>query len=352
MNADLFVELVVLERPVQASEQLHAERHRLFLRLEEGGLGYGEVAPQPHALNGDPGVDEVVEAARRALLSLEDLVRREGGLPAWNRVSALAGGSSAERSAWTLIEMALLDRELRQKVMSIGEMWPLRAKTPRQSTVSLLDQSDWRVHSLDARVRVKTSPGALNERGLEQLSGLRVPVLLDFNCSARSDEDVLAQVAAIEQVATLDAVEQPYGVGNLVDHARLAERLNVDVSLDESVRTANDLALIARHHAATMVCVKPVRVGGLAQSRSMFARAHQLGLRAYLGGFFESPYARRVHRALAYGAGVLEASDLGDVALEAATGEADALGMSFGLEPAESMLQAAECLPVLRGSQS
>ena len=95
-----------------------------------------------------------------------------------------------------------------------------------------------------------------------------------------------------------------------------------------------------------MVCVKPARVGGLANARSIILRAQQLGLRVYLGGFFESPFARRVHRALANGCGITEPSDLGDVALEDEDSEVTVIASSFGVEPASSMLARAESLTV------
>jgi o-succinylbenzoate synthase len=346
MNMQLFRQRVALQRPVLASEQLHEERSRLFLRIEDGAVGFGEVAPQPVSLHGDPGVKEVIDAVDDALERVRSVAQREGALPAWSRMAGLLSESPAHRFAAALIEMALLDRELRDNVLSIGELWPPRGRTPRQSTVSALDAREWKFDDLDARVRVKTAPGALNDRALEQFSRLRVPVLLDFNCSATSDEDVLSQVAAIGEVATLDAVEQPYAPGNVIDHARLAARLDVALSLDESVRSTNDLAQITRYHAATMICVKPARVGGLANARSIILRAQQLGLRVYVGGFFESPYARRVHRALANGCSVTEPSDLGNVALEETDSEATAIGSSFGVEPAASMLARAESLAV------
>jgi len=63
MKASLYRQNVVLVRPVRANEQEHALRSRIFLRLEDQGVaGYGEVAPQPVALNGDPGTDEVLAA--------------------------------------------------------------------------------------------------------------------------------------------------------------------------------------------------------------------------------------------------------------------------------------------------
>ncbi len=309
-------------------------------------MGFGEVSPQPITLHGDPGVDEVIEGIGDALSRVEALTQREGALPAWTRMAGIFADSPARRFAGTLIEMALLDRELRHRVMSIGELWPPHTSPPRQTTVSALDDRAWDVGPLDARVRVKTAPGVLSDRALAQLSLLGAPVLLDYNCSATSDEDVLSQVAAVREVAVLDAVEQPYAVGNLVDHARLATRLGVALSLDESVRTLTDLTQITRYEAASMICVKPARVGGLANARAIIARAHQLGLRVYLGGFFESPYARRVHRALANGSAITEPSDLGDVALEAASGEVTVITSSFGVEPAASMLAGAQSLTV------
>jgi O-succinylbenzoate synthase len=346
MDVRLYRQRVALERPVLASEQLHEERSRLFLRIEDGVVGYGEVAPQLVPLHGDPGIKEVIDAVCDALARLELVVAREGALPAWSRVAGLLSETPAHRFAAALVEMALLDRELRHYVLSIGELWPIRSATPRQSTVSALDAPEWRLAVNDRRLRVKTAPGEVSERALEQFSRLRVPVLLDFNCSATSDEDVLSQVAAISDVAVIDAVEQPFAPGNVVDHARLAAKLDVALSLDESVRSTNDLAQISRYQAAAMICVKPARVGGLANARSIILRAQQLGLRVYLGGFFESPYARRVHRALANGCGITEPSDLGDVALEDEDGEVTVVASGFGVEPAASMLARAESLSV------
>jgi O-succinylbenzoate synthase len=347
MDVRLFRQRVSLEHPVLTSEQLHGQRSRLFLRIEDGAIGFGEVDPQPEPLHGDPGVKEVIDAVGDAVQRLESVAAREGALPAWSRVAGLLSDSPAHRFAAALVEMALLDRELRDNVLSIGELWPPRSATPRQSTVSALDAIEWHVGNLDRRVRVKTAPGKVSERALEQFSRVRVPVLLDFNCSATNDDDVISQVEVIREVATIDAVEQPFAPGNVVDHARLAAKLDVDLSLDESVRSTNDLAQIGRYRAAEMICVKPARVGGLANARSIVLRAQQMGLRVYLGGFFESPYARRVHRALANGCGITEPSDIGDVALEDADSQVTVIGSGFGVEPASSMLARAESLSVL-----
>jgi L-alanine-DL-glutamate epimerase-like enolase superfamily enzyme len=352
MEATLYQQDVVLERHVQASEQDHRERSRLFLRLEDDGVvGYGEVDPQPYGLNGDPGIDEVRDAIGAALVQLSDVVSREGSLPRWSRVARLGNETPPRRAASALVEMAVLDRELRSLSLSVEELWPPRFETPSQSTVSALDEeTPWQITASSHRVRVKTAPGTLSALALERLSVLEVPVLLDFNCSASRDDEVLTQVEQARRVCEVIAVEQPYAVGNVVDHARLADRLEVDLSLDEGVRSLQDVAQIVRYRAASMLCVKPARVGGLANARTIIERAHSLGLKVYLGGFFESPYARHVHRALAQST-VDEPSDIGDVEFADRADEVSVVPTSFGLEPSTLTLERATALTVVRSGE-
>jgi O-succinylbenzoate synthase len=345
MNVALFRQYVVLAHPVRSSAQVHDERSRLYLRLEDAGVeGYGEVAPQPYALNGDPGFDDVLEAVGGALARLTDVRNREGVLPTWSRVARLGSGTPASNVASALLEMAVLDREVRIGEERIEDVWAPHYETPLQATVSLLDdETAWNVEDVVQRVRAKSAPGPLSERALDRLAQLVVPVVIDYNCSVRNGDDVLSQVDQIREVATIAAVEQPFAVGNVIDHAQLAARLDVPLSIDEGVRSLSDLILIANYDAAAMVCVKPARVGGLASARAIFSKAEEIGLRAYLGGFFESPFARHVHRALANHC-VREPSDLLDVALQGGKSEVDDATFGFGVAPSSAMLASAQRL--------
>jgi o-succinylbenzoate synthase len=346
MKVTLYRQVVSLTRSIRASRETHDERTRLYLRVEHDSYeGFGEVSPQPRALNGDPGVDEVLNALSRGVHRLGEVVEREGELPHWSRVARLGAETPDDNVAYAVIEMALLDRELRREARSITDLWAPRGVTPLQQTVSALDEATWELREVATRARVKCAPGALSAPARENFRRLRVPVLLDFNCSASNDDEVLEVVSEVSQLATVDAVEQPFAVGNVVDHARLAKRLEVGLSLDEGVRSVRDLAQIDRYGAATMVCVKPARVGGLANARTVIARAQELGLRVYLGGFFESPYARQVNRALANSC-VGEPSDLGEVAVNADE-EAATTSTSFGVEPSVLVLEEAASVTVL-----
>jgi O-succinylbenzoate synthase len=224
-------------------------------------------------------------------------------------------------------------------------MWPHRYNTPIQNTVSLIDDEPWAYANDVARLRAKIAPGPLSTMTLERLGELHVPVLLDYNCSVIDDAQVLEQLAQLSEFVTVDGVEQPYAAGNIIDHATLAEQLSVNLSLDEGVRNQRDLEQIHRYKAATMVCIKPARVGGLANARTMVSRALELGLHPYVGGFFESPFARHVNRLLAQHC-VEEPSDIG-VVYTIATPEVLELTVASGgfeVAPSPEVLERAHLL--------
>jgi len=290
-----------LRTPVSSAAQIHATRPHLFLEVQiDGVCGLGEISPQPELLNGDPGLDDVlIELEHFTLRQFIEASEREGGSPNWARVTHFAGSRRASYPASALLELALLDAQLRSRRCRIDEHWPARYETPLQATVSLLDDGDWSVPDDAVQVRAKISTVDVPNERWKRLAELSRPVLLDFNCSAASVQDAADVVAIARSHVELSAIEQPFAAGNVVEHARLAAVLDVDVSIDEGVRHRRDLDQIARYRAAKMVCIKPARVGGYAQARTMIDRASDLGLGVYLGGFFESPLARGANRALA-----------------------------------------------------
>jgi O-succinylbenzoate synthase len=343
MQVTLWRDDVTLRRAVSAAHERHDRRSRLFLRVSHGGVdGFGEVAPQNGALNGDPSVRDVLdELGDVTIPQLLEVVSRESGAPSWTRIARFAAARPASCVAVALVEMALLDWELRSSDRDVRSLWPKNFDTPTMATVSLIDVDDpWDVDERAVRLRAKTSPGALSHEALARARHVTLPLLLDFNCSASADEQVLDQVDALRGLVDLVAVEQPYAAGNVIDHATLAAQLDVPISLDEGVRSPRDLVQIHRYGAARMVCIKPARVGGLANARTMVQRATDLGLTTYLGGFFESAFARQVHRLLGEHC-VAEPSDLGVVAtLEGLSRpETSLVEGGFGVAPSPEMLE-------------
>jgi O-succinylbenzoate synthase len=342
MRATLWRQETKIRFPVRSAGQLHNERSRLFLGVEHNGvIGYGEVAPQPEELNGDAAISDVIDEVRVFVVpQLQQILEREGDLPSWTRIARFAGSRPASNPAVALLEMALLDRELRAALSSIDSLWPVNFDTPLQATLSLIEDTVINLDPAVSRVRAKLSGHQLSSEALRLLEQIPVPVLLDYNCSARNDAEVIEQVRQIRDVADVAAVEQPYDVGNVVDTARLAEHLDVPISIDEGVRSVRDVGQILRYQAAGIICVKPARVGGVANARTIILRAQEEGLRPYVGGFFESPYARRVHRWLANNC-VGEPSDLSpvDVVNAGYSREVDSVADGFGVSPSAEMLE-------------
>jgi L-alanine-DL-glutamate epimerase-like enolase superfamily enzyme len=316
MEATLYRHDVALAHAVLGGAQHHEIRSRLYLSLRDGASrGVGEVAPQPRSLNGDPGVDEVVaelvETVIPQLLAIRD---REGALASWSRWGRLVGPRPASRTAVALVEMALLDIELRREGCALDKWWPAMHDPGVQRAVSLLDgEAEWPDLAGVRRLRAKVSPSGVHPAALDRVAAAGLPVILDFNATATDASQVHAVIARVASHLDVVAIEQPFRVGNLVDTAALAREIEPLMSLDEGVRSLVDVEQIARYEAARLLCVKPARVGGLANARAVIAKARERGMRVYVGGFFESPYARHVHRLLAQHCDV-EASDVAPVA--------------------------------------
>ena len=301
MRVRLWRHELSLGSSITTSQQVHATRTHLYLEVEiDGVLGMAEISPQPHALNGDPGLDDVlVELEHFTLRQFVEVTQRERAAPHWARVTHFAGSRPASYAASALLEMALLDANLRTRREGVAAQWPERFDTPLQSTVSLLDDQPMSPHRDAAQLRAKVSHAPVPLSRWRELADQGLPVMLDFNCAGHDVDDVVSFTATARSHVEVVAVEQPFAPGNVVEHARLAAVLDVPVSLDEGVRHRRDIDQIVRYRAAAQICVKPARVGGFAQARTMIERAQRYDLEVYLGGFFESPLARRANRALA-----------------------------------------------------
>ncbi len=343
MRVRLWRQNFSLDLPIAAAGQLHATRTHLFLEVEIDGVrGLGEISPQPEALNGDAGLQDVLdELDQFTLRQFVEAASRETSAPNWARVTHFAGSRPASYPASALLEMALLDADLRARHATISDQWPARFDTPVQMTVSLIDEQPWSATFGAAQIRAKISPRTVSSDQWTRLAALDLPVLLDFNCSGDTLDAVVDVVEHAQRYVTVVAIEQPFAPGNVVEHARVAAALEVPVSLDEGVRHRRDLDQIARYKAARLVCIKPARVGGYAQARTMIERAHNLGIDTYLGGFFESSLARGANAALARHY-ISRPSDIGDTPLNR-PGVFVRDGFGFGLLPGPE-LEASEPL--------
>lgn len=314
MNVELYVATRERSAVLRSAVQEHGNRQSLYMRIEhEGVVGLGEISPQPFLVNGDPGFDDVLDYVRtvavpRVLSRGLDLTDES----AWSKAGALFPSSALGRFAGALCEMALLDMRLRRATKGFSDVFPARDTVRVRVTGSLIKTPT--VPDVQSRVtacRMKTDVGVPDSH-FEVLRDFPLPVLLDFNGALPTLEEVRRQVALVERFTVCEGVEQPCAPGDFVTPAQLlAEGLSI--SLDESIRSVADVRAAVRYGSASMICVKPARVGGVVATKAIAQYAHDAGLTVYVGGFFESSFARSLNARLAahIGAGPSDVGPLG-----------------------------------------
>ena len=157
-------------------------------------------------------------------------------------------------------------------------------------------------------VRIKVAPGISPDR-IAMLAQSADTVILDANGEVVDFATIESWLTTLHE-GQLRAVEQPVRPGDWNSSVPLVEA-GIPIYLDESIRTVTDVRHAAKYRSATGVCVKVERVGGFAMASRLIVDAQERGLDVYLGGFFESPWAKRWMHAFA-SQFPLGPSDVGD----------------------------------------
>lgn len=178
----------------------------------------------------------------------------------------------------------------------------------RHATVAeLLAEVADRVSAGAVMVKLKVTPDPADLDGVREVRttwpGLAVAV--DGNGSL----DVRA-------VTSLDAlglayIEQPAPHDDLVASARLAQRCDTPIALDESVTSAAVVATAAALGAASVVNVKAARLGGVTAAIDTIAAATDAGWGVFVGGMLETGVGRAAALALAVSSSCTGPTDLG-----------------------------------------
>ena len=220
-----------------------------LLGVEHGGtIGFGEVGAQPSALNGDPSLDDVIDEVRASLLLVPHLRAdprsARSTLPSWTRRGALRGSRAASRFAVGAgrdgaAGPANCDRAARRS----AALWPSSFDTPVHGD-GLAARRRRRGPSLRApRVcgpRLGRGRSAATRCDDCASSGCRC--CSTSTASADALDDVIDQVRLVARVA--DVVGRRAALRAWATSSsprRLAERLDVPVSLDEGVRSVADV---------------------------------------------------------------------------------------------------------------
>lgn len=294
-----------LVRPFRTSRSVETEKDALLVGWHVGNVvGWGEC-----------GADlvptffpETLDSARSMIFSvlLPLLAERDPArLSGWQakRIMADVPGNQLAKAA---LEMAVLDAQLKRSNMSLtdylgGDGRPVRVGVSVGIPDDVAELVDWVGQYLDAgytRVKLKIAPGwdAEPVEAVRRKFGARLQLQVDANQAYRpGDSNELRRLDEFD----LLLIEQPYPQEELLAHARLAERISTPICLDESITSVHAAAAALALGACQIINIKPARVGGYLEARSIHDLCSAQGIPVFCGGLLETGIGRAANLALA-----------------------------------------------------
>ena len=310
LAVEVYVTDVVLQDPVGFAGGTHKKGRRAFLRLlTTQGEGWGEFA----ALETPVGVDPSMEHLLGALGSLwlerlgEASLARQGACPGSEAIGLFGSSSPVDRACAAGIEMAVLDAELRVAGRSLASWLDVEVEAVPfgglvgipgdRSLDTVMTEAAALLDSGASRLRVKIQPGfAATPLGALREAVGDVVLQADANGSFTLDQ--------ADEIQRLDAfsmacIEEPLVGRDLAAMAQLARMISTPVCLDESIGTTRAATDALRYGAASVLCLKPGRLGGLRPTLAIQELATAQGGQWFMGGMFETGLGRSYLGALA-----------------------------------------------------
>ncbi|MGH9079916.1 MAG: o-succinylbenzoate synthase [Acidimicrobiales bacterium] len=316
-SVDLWMlELPFVETVTTATHQ-HRRRPLVIVRLVASSgngpiEGWGECAALAESRYDPEDVHRSFDTLEGTLLpSLEVGFGTARSLPELAALDGLRQAVPEAPMAFATLEMAVADAHLRAQGRSLAALLGVESRTVPIGAVLGLMPSEGalvdRVTSLAeqgfSRVKLKIRPG-WDMSPLEAVSRALPSMRLQVDANGSYSKDDLDQLAELDRFRLL-CLEQPFDPHDsddpdgLTAHARLAACIRTPICLDESVRSRQDIAHALALGSCSVVCLKPARLGGLGQALAEVERCAADGTPLWMGGMFESGYARGVNRTLA-----------------------------------------------------
>ena len=165
------------------------------------------------------------------------------------------------------------------------------------SVPNMIEQISRYVEEGYKRFKIKISP----KQDLELIEQIRkvfpdLPLMADANSSyTLADMDRLKELDHYQ----LMMIEQPLAADDIVDHAKLQEKLSTPICLDESIVTSEDARKAIELGSCRIINIKPGRVGGLFESKKIHDLCQVNEIPVWCGGMLETGVSRAHNIALA-----------------------------------------------------
>ena len=160
----------------------------------------------------------------------------------------------------------------------------------QDSVEQLLDKIGAELADGYRRIKIKIKPGwdlnvveKVRERFADTL------LMVDANSAYTLDDVPLFQEMDAYDLMML---EQPLNHTDMWDHARLQEKIQTPVCLDESIHSAEDARRAIEMGATRIINIKAGRLGGLSSARDVHDIAQKHDIPVWCGGMLESGIGR------------------------------------------------------------
>jgi O-succinylbenzoate synthase len=290
-----------LRAPFRTSFGVESARDILLLRVvTPDGEGWGECVAMSEPRYNSEYVDGAVEVLKRFLIpALPDEVDA-------HKVKRALRPFKGHHMAKAALETAVLDAQLRSRGESFGSyLGADRDSVPCGVSVGIMDSIPELLDSVEefvdegyVRIKLKIEPGwdVAPVRAVRERFGDDLLLQVDANAAyTLADARRLARLDAFD----LLLIEQPLAEDDLVQHAALARRLDTPICLDESIESAQDAAAAITLGAASIVNIKPGRVGGYLEAKAIHDVCVAHGVPVWCGGMLETGLGRAANIALA-----------------------------------------------------
>ncbi|MGC0416377.1 o-succinylbenzoate synthase [Embleya sp. AB8] len=293
-----------LRAPFRTSFGVESARDILLLRVvTPEAEGWGECVAMSDPLYSSEYVEGAADVLKRYLIPT---------LPALGeRVSARAVKRALKpfkghRMAKAALETGVLDAQLRLSGESFGSfLGAARDRVPCGVSVGIMDSIPELLETVGGfvdegyvRIKLKIEPGwdLAPVRAVRERFGADLLLQVDANAAYT--------LADARQLAKLDEfdlllIEQPLADDDLIQHAQLAKRMSTPICLDESIESVEDAAAALTLGAASIINVKPGRVGGYLEAKAIHDLCVAHGVPVWCGGMLETGLGRAANVALA-----------------------------------------------------
>ncbi|MDN3460151.1 o-succinylbenzoate synthase [Rhodococcus sp. APC 3903] len=309
-RVELITVRMPLVQPFTTSFSTQTERFPLLVRAtaSDNGrtvIGWGECVALADPFYSPEYLDGAREALQRFLVPLLFDWQAAGNPITAQTVNTAVGHVVGHRMAKGALEMAVLDAQLRLQDLSFAQhLGVTRDVVPsgvsvgiEESIPALLDLVGDFVDQGYARVKLKIRPGWDVEpvRAVRERFG-DIPLQVDANAAyLLSDAPVLRELDPFN----LLLIEQPLAEEDLRQHALLARQLSTPICLDESIVSVQSAADAIALGAASVINIKPGRVGGYLEATRIHDLAVANGIGVWCGGMLETGIGRAANAALA-----------------------------------------------------